>query len=828
MNRASDLAYLCPIRCIENNLLISRRGDLTLAFSLQLPPVFSLSSEQYDHIHQGWMNLLKKFEEGMLLHKQDIFYHSHYTPWEQSPSYTKKGNKWYYLERPIIHHESYVFITFPLDKQTLNGPEHTLFTRYRATAQQSPWSLLKSLKGTEALIAKVTELQENLLAGLKAIRGLTARQLTSQELSIHLYRCLTLKFEDSTPKSLQVQPIINHPEGMYAGNYNVRMLSLRNEAEALLSSTIPQLLASESFQSGITVSENIQLPCSFVYPISAGLPIPHILNTFIQLKDNQKVLSKLKTEAKQLGIFGSIGEEGAIVKRETIENFIESVHTGSHQICHTGVNVMLFEEHAEKLNHYTNATENAFASMGGTTCLIERENTANLFFASLPGNGRDHYRNFIHVLGQAVCYLSKEGHYLEDPEGTLLVDRFGKPVLVNLWEQPQLIENRNKIIVGPSGTGKSFLVNHLVSESLYQGNHIVILDIGGSYKRNCALNGGKYYELSEENPLCFNIFLADKDQQGSWKLDTDKINFIASVIITLWKGEETLSKEAVTILKEMITHFYDQIVNKLNLNHAANLTNFYEFVKAYRQKVEPKQARFFDFDSFELVLKPFARGQYAYLLNAKQNIDLTNERFIVFDLEGIKKDKTVYAVVCIIIIELILDKIKKLKGIRKSFIIDECWEIMRSNLKEFIEYMYRTIRKRQGEVYIATQGAQDIRDSDIGAAMINNTDTFLVLDHAKNTSSFPVLQQTFGFTDQDIALLSSIDNSHSWKEVFIKMGTLAKVYRLDVSRHTAAVYTSKEEEVKEIEALREKFAGNIGFAIQQYIENKLTTSQHET
>ena len=60
------------------------------------------------------------------------------------------------------------------------------------------------------------------------------------------------------------------------------------------------------------------------------------------------------------------------------------------------------------------------------------------------------------------------------------------------------------------------------------------------------------------------------------------------------------------------------------------------------------------------------------------------------------------------------------------------------------------------------------------------------------------------------------------------MGTLAKVYRLDVSRHTAAVYTSKEEEVKEIEALREKFAGNIGFAIQQYIENKLTTSQHET
>ena len=825
MKKASDLAYLCPIRCIENNLMISRRGDVTLGFSLQLPAVFSLATEQYDHIHQGWVNLLKKFEEGMLLHKQDIFYHSKYNPSEQSPSYTQKVNKRYYLDRPIIHHESYVFITIPLDKQSPTSPEHTLFTRSMATAQQSPWSLLKPFKGTEELIAKVTERQESLLAGLQAIRGITARALTSQELSIHLYRCLTLKFEDSTPKSLQVQPIVNHPDGMYAGNYNVRLVSLRNEGEALLSSKIPQLLASEIFQSGITVSENIQLPCSFVYPISAGLPIPHILNTFIEMKDNEKVLSKLKTEAKQLGIFVSMGDEGAIVKRATIEHFIESVHTGSHQLCHTGVNVILFDAHAEKLNHYTNATENAFASMAGTTCFIERENTANLFFASLPGNGRDHYRNFMHVLGQAVCYLPKEGHYLEDPEGTLLVDRFGKPVRVNLWDQPKLIENRNKIILGPSGTGKSFLVNHLVCESLYQGNHIVILDIGGSYKRNCALNGGKYYELTEENPLSFNIFLVDQDPQGSWKIDNEKINFIAAVIITLWKGEDTLSQEGVTLLKEMITHFYNQLlpsINPSNLdgNCGANLTNFYAFVKSYRKEVDPKQARFFDFDSFELVLKPFASGAYAYLLNAQQNIDLTNERFIVFDLEGIKKDKTVYSVVSIIIIELILDKIRKLKGVRKSLIIDECWEIMRSNLKDFIEYMYRTIRKRQGEVYIATQGAEDLRDSDIGAAMINNTDTFMVLDHAKNTSSFPVLQQTFGFTDQDIAILSSIDNSHRWNEVFIKMGTLAKVYRLDVASHTAAVYTSKEEQVKEIEALREKFGGNIGFAIHQYIENK--------
>lgn len=817
MIRSSDLAYLCPIRCIENNLLISRRADVTLGFSLQLPAVFSLTAEAYDHMHQGWLHLLKRFEEGMLLHKQDIFYQRHYTPWEQSPSYTKKANKWYYMDRPILYHESYVFITIPLDKQTQTGPEHTLFTRSRRIAKQEPWRLLKSFKGTQELIAKVKDLQGNLLSGLQAISGLQARQLTTKELASHLYRCLTMKFEDTTPKSLHVQPIINNPEGMYAGNYNVRLLSLCNEGEAVSSSVIPQLLPADSFKNGITVSDNIQLPCSFVYPIGVGLPIPHIVNTFIEIKDNEKVLAKLKAEAKQLGIFVRIGDEHAMFRRAIIENFIESVHTGSHQLCHTGVNIVLFEENIDKLNHYSNVTENAFASMGGTTCFVERENTANLFFASLPGNSRDHYRNFIHVLGQAICYLPQEGHYLEDKEGTLFVDRFGKPVTVNLWDQPKLIENRNKIIIGPSGTGKSFLINHLVSESLYQGNHVVILDIGGSYKRNCALHGGKYYELSKENPLAFNIFLGDKDQERKWQLDNDKINFIASVIITIWKGDDRLSKEGVMLLKEMITHFYESLSAT---NNAANLTNFYGFVKKYRQEFDPSQARFFDFDSFALVLKPFASGQYAHLLNARENIDLANEPFIVFDLAGIKKDKTVYAVVSIIIIELLLEKLKKHQGVRKSFIIDECWEIMRSNLKDFIEYMYRTIRKRQGEVYIATQGAEDIRDAAIGPAMINNTDTFMVLDHTKNTSSFPVLQQTFGLTDQDIAMLASMDNSHSWKEVFIKMGTVAKVYRLDVSAHTAAVYTSKAEEVKQIEALRTKFGGNMGFAIHQYIENK--------
>ncbi|MFK2213294.1 helicase HerA domain-containing protein, partial [Bacteroides fragilis] len=44
-----------------------------------------------------------------------------------------------------------------------------------------------------------------------------------------------------------------------------------------------------------------------------------------------------------------------------------------------------------------------------------------------------------------------------------------------------IIANRNKFILGPSGSGKSFFTNHMVRQYYEQNAHVLLVDTGNSY-----------------------------------------------------------------------------------------------------------------------------------------------------------------------------------------------------------------------------------------------------------------------------------------------------------------------------------------------------------
>ena len=69
-----------------------------------------------------------------------------------------------------------------------------------------------------------------------------------------------------------------------------------------------------------------------------------------------------------------------------------------------------------------------------------------------------------------------------------------------------IITNRNKFILGPSGSGKSFFTNHMERSYYEKGAHIVLVDVGHSYKGLCDMVGGYYFTYSETKPIKFNPF----------------------------------------------------------------------------------------------------------------------------------------------------------------------------------------------------------------------------------------------------------------------------------------------------------------------------------
>jgi conjugation system TraG family ATPase len=236
----------------------------------------------------------------------------------------------------------------------------------------------------------------------------------------------------------------------------------------------------------------------------------------------------------------------------------------------------------------------------------------------------------------------------------------------------------------------------------------------------------------------------------------------------------------------------------------------------------------FDIDNFLYVLRPYYKGgEFDYLLNATENLDLLNERFIVFELDNIKDHPILFPVVTIIIMEVFISKMRKLKGIRKMILIEEAWKaIAKEGMAESIKYLFKTVRKFFGEAIVVTQEVEDIISSPVvKQAIINNSDCKILLDQSKYQNKFDAIQELLGLTDKEKAMVLSINKANDpvrkYKEVFISLGgTLSKVYATEVSPEEYLAYTTEESEKVKVQQYAKKFGGDIKKGIAALIREQ--------
>lgn len=262
-----------------------------------------------------------------------------------------------------------------------------------------------------------------------------------------------------------------------------------------------------------------------------------------------------------------------------------------------------------------------------------------------------------------------------------------------------------------------------------------------------------------------------------------------------------------------------------------DFNGFYEFVRDdYRRMIEEKKVREkdFDIDGFLNVLEPFYRGgDYDFLLNSDKELDLTNKRFIVFELDNISGNKVLLPVVTLIIMETFIAKMRRLKGIRKMILIEECWKaLMSANMSEYIKYLFKTVRKYFGEAVVVTQEVDDIISSPVvKEAIINNSDCKILLDQRKYMNKFEHIQRLLGLTEKEKSQILSINQANHpgrfYREVWIGLGgTRSAVYATEVSAEEYFTFTTEESEKLEVQRLAEELDGNLELAIRRMAERK--------
>jgi conjugation system TraG family ATPase len=273
---------------------------------------------------------------------------------------------------------------------------------------------------------------------------------------------------------------------------------------------------------------------------------------------------------------------------------------------------LVWTDNKEELKDLKNKVSSALAQMDA----VAKEETAGapqIFWAGIPGNEADFPMNdtFDTFAEQATCFLNLETNYRSSlsPTGIRLGDRLtGKPVHVDISDEPLrkgICTNRNKFILGPSGSGKSFFTNHMVRSYYEQGTHIVLVDVGHSYKGLCDMLKGYYFTYDEKNPFRFNPFYI-----GDNTLDTEKKESIKTLLLVLWKNDdEAFNKSEYVPLSNALQLYYEKLNSDSTMFPGFN--SFYDFLKdefisiLAADKVKDKD---FDIGNFLYVLRPYYKG----------------------------------------------------------------------------------------------------------------------------------------------------------------------------------------------------------------------------
>lgn len=810
---------ILPIMDVEHDCILSKQGDVTIVFKADLPEIFTLFDGEYEAFHQAWIKAIKVLPTFSVLHKQDWFLMSSHMPdfTKVDTSFLSRASERFFHERPFLSHSCYILLTKkPANRKAATSLFSSLLRRSIVPEETLNPLLLQDFLDSAGQFRRIME-----DSGFVKLARLKEAELRSQRHQVGLVEQYCSLMERKEPILIND---IHFSEGVQVGDKYCQLYTLGDAAD------LPALCGSRINYDKYS-TDRTKFSIGFASSLGQLLPCNHIFNQYIFIEDAQKTLAKLEAKRLRLQSLSAYSRENGIA-RDATNDFLNEAISQQRLPVKAHFNVLVWTDNKEQGKDLKNMVSSALAHMDAVAKL-ETVGAPQIFWAGIPGNAADFPMNdtFDTFAEQATCFLNLETGYRSSlsPVGIRLGDRLtGKPVHVDLSDEPMkmgICTNRNKFILGPSGSGKSFFTNHMVRSYYEQGTHIVLVDVGHSYKGLCDMVNGYYFTYSEEAPIRFNPFYIGEGDS----LDTEKKESIKTLLLALWKkDDEAFKRSEYVALSNAITGYYDYLQKHKTCFPGFN--SFYAFLRdEYTQVLESDRVKEkdFDIDNFLYVLRPYYEGgEFDYLLNATENLDLLQERFIVFELDNIKDHPILFPVVTIIIMEVFINKMRKMKGVRKMILIEEAWKaLMKEGFAEYIKYLFKTVRKFFGEAIVVTQEVEDIISSPVvKQAIINNSDCKILLDQSKYQNKFDGIQELLGLTEKEKALVLSVNKSNDpggkYKEVFISLGgMLSKVYRTEVSLEEYLAYTTEQTEKVKLMAYAAKFGGDIRKGIAAMAED---------
>jgi len=431
------------------------------------------------------------------------------------------------------------------------------------------------------------------------------------------------------------------------------------------------------------------------------------------------------------------------------EETLERILVGKETLFEASIGAILFGE-----RNATLATARDFerlvSGIGNAGLFLEGVGTLPVLKSHIPGNKVLGIRK-IPILSRNladVLPLLHDYSRANDSSHLDLRSRSEERCHLNFFSKENL--NFNSFICGASGSGKSFLMNAILSSMLKDDSRtrLCIFDVGGSYRRIIEANGGKSTTLSStEATALISSFLKlyPITPQGFYR---------AFVETLCGSGSHITHSHTVAIddlLKEVEGQHLE--IRKLIKNAQKRSERFYQDIAHW---LKPHVG----FD--DVAVRP-------------DLIRLIESPVAAFDFKELDSDPVLQKTTILLLTELLWKDLVNGRFSKTLIVFDEVWRFFAQS-KSFLEEMYRTLRKYRAGIVSITQNLADYGDESFAKMLFTNSFTKIFL---QNGASAEYLKNTFDLPKSDIDRALSVTSKKPYfSEFFVLTPAMSQVFRL--------------------------------------------------
>lgn len=784
----------------KNNEIVFINGVFAMGYKVELPQKYSLGEQDYVELNEYWNKALRELPIGSIFCKQDVFLKDRVDTSDfPQTNFLQKATKRYFNRQETLSHTCYIFFVLPnkaLNEKNITNPflklKKTDFTQY----DQKINEFIESVNQTVGYLNNIK---------LQGKNNIQCNELPQKDMEDYYNLYFNLFSSD------MVSDCHFKDDHFLVADKYASMVCMLDE------NLMPEHLSTHQKDQELSNDKSLFFK-NYAEDFTFNLKFSHIYNQICFIDDPAIHLNELKKTNDFLRKSSSFDKQNQYFAKITDE-IIEDITISTNQrIIRGHNNVMVIANTKEQLKKNMGEVINKFKNMDVKPYLPTGNYLNAIFNYSFPFfNGHfTRYQLYVSSLNVFCSFINNCTSYKNDQKGILYNSRIDNtPVIVDTWDQKKKYVNaRNFFILAPTGFGKSFNANHIISGYYAQGVKTVIVDLGGSYKKLAALFPNDCSYITYEFGKSFGVNPFEIEDN----LTATKLEELVEFIGVHYKRGEELSQIESTSLRKIIENYY------LEEKNDYCLPLFVEFIKNKDLRDLNIKEEFFNKEEFLHLMSDFMQnGTYDFLYkkSEKETFDnLSQKKIIVFELDAVRENHLLLTVMLQLVSSTISNVIWKDKSTRGIVLFDEVAEQLHWNgVLRRIQYFYQAIRKQNGAIGIILQSESQLPDNATSKAIIENTQILYVL----NAKDYRSLQKRFGLSEHAYYQLTSITSNfgakNPYSEIFILRGEKHQVYRLEVPKE---VYWAYQTEGAENQTLMEVFQQekDMEKAIEKFMKDK--------